>query len=899
MAKKDYSPDIHSLEISLPYYSINQQQLSTGDLKILSKAYIIYAGYCESLLGYDVDQRINDVYSFQKHVKVSEISSLISKLTELNKSEEKEKPTEQTASIPPELESLVVEYEQNKALLDSEEIKSNSQKSVAEQVKIAVAYKNRNDLILANKQRRQENGEKFRNPDEALVSLGSPKSISKSAALSSSYKAVQEVAFNNESFNKLTPATQNLIIDEAVNLNLRCVTNIDVAIQSAALLINDSNIPTEDQQELKNVSSNYIHSVYDAINTQTQQAATYQSQIDENEIALLQLEREAKKLSVKELEVKIIQIKSLTENNKRLEDKINNLPGQFEVFNKNQITDFQKFERESLLRISKDPDIKDWEDLANSNVGSIQGNLKNNGVTPKFVSSLDDAHLLEQALRNNIPGSLNSHAGYNAEYAAALINNPKTQDENLSPQAILLTGMGLTPNLLAHAREFAIKNPNSSLGKLYKTRKDIFDSVGAQIRKISNSQLGKDITSANKGIGKIFNSSSKFFGKLSDKIPGGFGGALRIIQDPLGSLRSFVGKKAGQFFLRQISQRVSSEALKKTAEYLIGGGIKKAVSGLTSKVVAKAATWVALKLGFSAALESLNAVIPGAGLLLDLAVQVVLWIGEKTLGMIKKTIDNISESLYGEKIKARDLLAIPAAGAAATIGGISAVVVTLSAATYVAAKSALSSIVLGTFIGIFFYITSIVMAPLISTLVQLETQPSTMNCNGATLTNDKKHCKTSGGKEYCFPVNDLSSVNYSDDNHDYPAADIFRNGDVPGQQDDIPLPILAFVSGTVSWISENDGLGGYSFIINGDDGLFYYYAHNMCNLVTLGQTVNAGDVIAGMDSTGNAIDTPEHVHFQISDQENMVTIPENYPHFLPPWEAFCKKLGLCGSHAGY
>ncbi len=836
MAKTDYSQDIRSLEISVPLYSIKSEDLSPGDLQILNKAYSIYENYCENLLGYSLDPNIEDVYSFQKYVKPSEIGDLISKLTDLNNQKEEEKYEtikEQDASIPPELESLVAEYEQNKALLNSEEIQSNSQKSVAEQVKIAVAYKNRNDLILANKQRRQENGEIFRNPDEAFVTLGSPKSISKTAALAASYKAVQEVAFANESFSNLTPETQNIIIDEAVNLNLRCVTNIDVAVQSAAILVNGSNIPTEDQQGIVNVSSNYIHSVYDAINTQTQQAATYQSQIDENEVVLLQLETEAQNLTGEELEEKNIQIKSLTYRNQQLTNKIDNLPGQFEVFNNNQASDFQKFEKESQLRLSKNPDTKDIIENANNQVASIQNNLENNGVTPHLISPLDDAHLLEQAFRHDIPGVLNPHAGYEAEYAAALVDNPKTQDPDLSPQSILLSGKGLTPKLLAKAREFAIKNPDSSLGKLYKTRKDIFNAVGVQIRKISNSPLGKEIYAAKTGLGKFISSSSKLFGKIFDKVPGGFGGVLRIVQDPVGAFRSWAGKKIGTYAVNKILASTAGKATLVAGKKLAGELLKKGIG----KALASIATKLGIKLGLAA--TGVGAPVALALLILDIVGAV--------FNTIKSFVQKIAKSIYGEEIKARDLLAIPAAGAVATVGGITAVVVTLSTATYIAAKSAVGTVVLGSFIGIFFYITSIVMAPLISTLVQLETQPKAIiNCANMLWPFEGSYPITQGPNQ--------TSNNCTHQGGIAQSADFATP---------IGTPIISMSDGIVSYAGGDSGTGYGNHVIvdaTSDSGESFQivYGHFSSVKVSSGENVKAGQTIGLSGNTGYS--TGPHLH---------------------------------------
>jgi hypothetical protein len=675
----------------------------------------------------------NNYSKFLHNLPVSAVSDYIAGLED--KGEEKEskqkKPKEQEASIPPELEAMVAEYRQNQALLESEEVKSSSQKSVAEQVKIAIAHSKIKDLALANRERRLSQGEKLRNQDEALVSLGSPKSGSKTAALAASYKAVQEVAFTHENFTKLSPEVQNRIITEAAELNTICVTNIDVAIQSASLLIKTEDISPDDQKNVTNISSNYIRSVYDAVNTQTKQAAIYETQIAENEVVLLQLENEAQFLTGKALEIKQIQIKSLTENNQQLATKINNLPGQFYVFVNNQSTDYKKFETDSQDRLSKDPDLIDKIELANKSVATLQNNLENNGVKPHIYSPMDEAHLLEMAIRHDMPGVLRQSAGYEAEESAALISHPNTQNSNLSPQSILLYGKELTPTLLAKARLFAQNNPDSALGILLKTRRDLFDSAGTQLKKISQSPLGKEILKPLTGIGKILKPISGYFRKVSDKI-GAFskvlGTVAGVVQNPWGALRSWAGRKAGQYILRQIAKNLTNQTLKEGSEMLLKNGLKGTIKKLIAKAAAEAAAKAAIKLGIKtgtkltleAAAQAAN-VIPGLGIVIAVVIDVLWWIGEKTIGVIR----SVSRSLWGEDVKARDLLVVPVTGAATFVGGIVTFFGTLASATAAAASSAVGIVTAGIFIGFFFYITSIVVAPLISTLVQLETSPHT------------------------------------------------------------------------------------------------------------------------------------------------------------------------------
>ena len=73
-------------------------------------------------------------------------------------------------------------------------------------------------------------------------------------------------------------------------------------------------------------------------------------------------------------------------------------------------------------------------------------------------------------------------------------------------------------------------------------------------------------------------------------------------------------------------------------------------------------------------------------------------------------------------------------------------------------------------------------------------------------------------------------------------------------------PILAATGGTVTFAGDMGGFGLVVFIDDGD-GIVTVYAHCDTLLVSTGQTVEAGDVIATVGSTGDS--TGPHLHFEI------------------------------------
>jgi peptidoglycan LD-endopeptidase LytH len=72
-------------------------------------------------------------------------------------------------------------------------------------------------------------------------------------------------------------------------------------------------------------------------------------------------------------------------------------------------------------------------------------------------------------------------------------------------------------------------------------------------------------------------------------------------------------------------------------------------------------------------------------------------------------------------------------------------------------------------------------------------------------------------------------------------------------------PVVAIVDGTITMSSYGSSAGNWQ-ILSGDNGHSYYYMHNQQNIVNGGH-VKAGQQIATVGDTGNAVGTP-HLHFE-------------------------------------
>ncbi len=72
--------------------------------------------------------------------------------------------------------------------------------------------------------------------------------------------------------------------------------------------------------------------------------------------------------------------------------------------------------------------------------------------------------------------------------------------------------------------------------------------------------------------------------------------------------------------------------------------------------------------------------------------------------------------------------------------------------------------------------------------------------------------------------------------------------------------VIAVASGVVTWSGDRYGFGNLVEINHGN-GYVTRYAHNLKNLVEVGQTVKKGEVVAEMGTSGRS--TGPHVHFEV------------------------------------
>ena len=79
-------------------------------------------------------------------------------------------------------------------------------------------------------------------------------------------------------------------------------------------------------------------------------------------------------------------------------------------------------------------------------------------------------------------------------------------------------------------------------------------------------------------------------------------------------------------------------------------------------------------------------------------------------------------------------------------------------------------------------------------------------------------------------------------------------------------PVVAPASGW-AWFVQNAGIEGNSFRINSDDGSHYYFGGHLDSIVDpTARRVTAGEQIGTVGQTGNAFNTPPHLHFEVGPE---------------------------------
>ncbi len=855
----DSQIDIFSLDIAIGLLKSKKEkdQLKPPEISFLSTSLNLYLRYCEDTLNSKPKARNLD--SFLESNLVSDLEKIREYLKRNNGSGEVDllqesqsnTPEKEGNSIPVTLETMRASFDANQEILSKAK---KSKNSVAETVKRARKTWNdrrKIELIYENAAKENKELEEKRQAeiDKYYISAVDSKAKSKADITQNTTKLIYYSLLSKKESGSLSKV------------------DFDRSVQDILYLAETGAIDIDDYRQL-NIATEL---------TLKDNLKNYQSEFD----------------YVDKLVDKRNKLEAENPYNEEI-DAIEEIIDYSDEENYQDINGTTKKFVQGLASKYQDYDVLTLE--AKKEADKITNGLSKSIPNPEFLfgqtSELDKySQELENAIRETDPKALNAYPESIGARTVGIIS-VTGGDKRISAPAVKLFSEGLTTKKLEELESL----PNSKLRELLDKNREVANQIRFQLKELQNknNKLGVEIS----------NNFRPAVGLINNLSP-----TAQKILNPYQSIKSSVYKRIGQGIGSTVIKNSSSSFSKKIGEYIFRDGLKAGVKNFTNEAVKKGAakviTWAAVKLGVSMSAESLNAIVPGLGIVVDIAAQVVLWLGEKTVGLIYKGFNSIYRDLWGEDFSIKNAVRESAVGVGALLAGslllknaIGSVVVSTRAAVISAAGILwLSAATLAVFLTLTFMV-----APLLSTLVQFDSEEKvqylepvvdpddqTAECGSGTVTNDKSTCRGN----YCFPVADKSKVSYLTYHHDYPAQDIMRIGDKPGSQDDVPLAILAYTSGTI--VNMNDGTGGLSVYLAGDDGRFYWFTHLSKTTTTGGIKVKAGDIIGCMGTSGNAEGYLQHLHFHISTKPNMITVPENYPNFIWPYQDFCRTVGVCGS----
>ena len=477
------------------------------------------------------------------------------------------------------------------------------------------------------------------------------------------------------------------------------------------------------------------------------------------------------------------------------------------------------------------PLSSDLGDRLTAEVGKlhqIENNPQALKISHTLITQISDKQLdqITHAI-NQIDPTILQPATPAGQKAAAILK--QFPNSTLSSQAIKLYSQGLTYQQWSKIYQKTGVSPQQAY------------VVNQQLKSLDNSNLGREITQP---LGKAGRAFQTLTNRFSSKLPSGFTKPLNYILHPVQSIKGWfgkqVGKRIGVKIYKAFARKVTNKTARLVAKTLLREGIKAGAKTLF-KEGAKLAAKTLAKFGIEAGLLAGGVTAPIA--LIMLALDAVVFVAKKIWGGVQ----NIAQSIWGEKIKARDVLALPAMAIASG----SAILASLGTATVAAASSAAGVVAAAAAAGVFLYITAFTVAPLISTIAQLESVPGmdyVINPpSGPIPPGCPSIWPTASGRITQGPK--TSSTHYGSE-----AIDIGVG---------MGTPILTTHPGKAIAVGSSGPYGNYVDVYGICQGINYItrYAH-MPSVPFYGEKlVNTGDQIGVVNNTGNS--TGNHLHYEI------------------------------------
>ncbi len=808
---QDFSIDIFSLNISKGFVSARTklENVATEKLSFIAKAFTIYQNYYKEVTGSELDSKIVDVNTFLTLSSTKDIQTIADFLeSKTNKEGAPRKIEKEDSTVPVQLETMVDLYQKSKA----DEIGKEKEFTVADQVqrarktwlereKVRLIYQNASEV-----QQRKAEEEKQRFYRQSVDPKKSYQEITQNsrrvieiALVSGGYAKSLTQEEKTEAIEKVLylAETGNLDIDNIKQLYTATTLAASDYLEKATEL---AKIDKLVQEELKK----------EELNKYLEDQVEYEAKIAQAE---------------KEIEAKYnLEIKKFTGN----------------ILNENEEDETEEENREGKKN-NEDNDLIIAE--AKKEIDKITNNLSKAVPNPKSIfeepSELEKhAKELEEAIRKDIGlSAIPSSIGVRTSNIVQITSG----DRKISATAVDLYSKGLNTTKL----EKALDIPGSYTAQVLAKNRTLNQQIRFQLRELEKKQnsLGAEITQSIRPV-------SESFSKLSP--------TAQAILSPYQSAKAYVYKRVGQSIGNSIARNTTSAAAKKLSGYILRKGLKEGVTAFTSEALKKGAmkvvTMAALKLGVSLSAESLNAIAPGLGLVVDVLLQIGIWVIEKT---VVWAYNQFKDTFLGKDFSLKETLRDATIAAGALVGGFVVLGNTIrgfSFATRAAIVSAVGIIWLAIATVAVLLSLTFITAPILTTLVQFDsvgkveylanTYPDTpVNCANMPWPFDSTHTVTQGPRhKACTHGGEISE-----------SADF---GTPMG------TVIKSMTEGVViEAIRSNTGYGNHVKVnATTDNGEKFtiIYAHLSVLRVGTGGKVNPGTVIGLSGNTG--MSTGPHLH---------------------------------------
>ncbi len=470
----------------------------------------------------------------------------------------------------------------------------------------------------------------------------------------------------------------------------------------------------------------------------------------------------------------------------------------------------------------------------------------------------------------------------------AVLQTTNASNRNISPEVVRLYSVGLTPDKLAKIENLAKEKPDSELGKYYRENNDVFDKVRFQIGKLHKSELGKQIQDGIKPVSGISAQVTGIYNKMSPATQT----ATKLIFNPRGTIYAWANKKIGEHIGKTLVKNAGSATVQKIGNFILNEGLQKGVSSFAKATAEKLALEVAKKVGIAVVGDSLVGTVAlalgiptgGASILIGIVIIIATEVVKATFGKVKKGLDSVWRQLgWGDEFKARDMAApvVALGGIAATAAALSfARFIAIRRATQIAIISAAGIIIFATAITTFYVAFAYLVAPILSTLVQLDSLEK-VDYSEYQIASSSSDCGWPTGGHYMVQsgpgggTHSLSNLQ---------AIDIFSPGSIGG------TPTISSTDGTVSLAGSYSNYGDTIIIdtTNSAGSFKAIYAHMASMSVSPGQKVQQGQKIGTVGST--SLFPNPHIHFELKG------IPYNKcPAGGRPIPEKCVGFVACGS----